>query len=639
MNFLTPLGFLGALIAVPIILLYMLRLRRREVTISSTFLWRQVLQDAEANTPWQRLRRNILLFLQLLILALLIFALVRPYLTVPTISAGQITLLLDASASMNATDIGGQSRFEVGRQIARDIIRTLPQGDTMTIIRVAQIPEVLIATSSDHNQLQNALSEASPSLAEADWEAALSLAAGKNSALEQTLVIIGDGGLPTNISLEGLDTTVRYIPVGISSENVGITALATRRLPDTAPELFAQITNYGAIEARMVLTLWVDEERFISRNLQIPAQSSLPLIIALPDVFSVVYANLTQSVNAITQDYLESDNSAYAVSGASSSRRVLLVTRGNLYIEQVLRSLPNIQTIRTDGALGIPPDYDLYIFDNIIPDTLPQGDLFFINPPANTAYFRVGDVVERPINPTILLPNDPRTRYVDVSQLNLLRFRQINGIGWATPLIATDGGAILYAGETDGRQIAILPFDLRESDFPLQISYPILMANLLEWFTPRAVLTLTDSAQVGDVIPITPPFSADIIRITPPNNASQIVLNVTGSTVVFADTDTIGVYGLELLEGNSVLSSQQFAVNLFSNLESDIAPVPIEAFTIAGTTILTQPEEEIGQQEIWWIFALLAVLMLLIEWMTYHQRMKVPTASAQSQTKKRTNFA
>ncbi|MCL4253884.1 MAG: BatA domain-containing protein [Anaerolineae bacterium] len=639
MNFLTPLGFLGALIAVPIILLYMLRLRRREVTISSTFLWRQVLQDAEANTPWQRLRRNILLFLQLLILALLIFALVRPYLTVPTISAGQITVLLDASASMNATDIGGQSRFEVSQQIAQDIIRTLPEGDTMTIIRVAQIPEVLIANSSDRNQLQNAISGASPSLAEADWEAALSLAAGKNSAIEQTLVIIGDGGLPSNISLEGLDTTVRYIPVGISAENVGITALATRRLPDTAPELFAQITNYGAIEAQMVLTLWVDEERLISRNLQIPAQSSLPLIIALPDVFSVVYADLTQSVNAITQDYLASDNSAYAVSGASSSRRVLLVTTGNLYIEQVLRSLPNIQTIRTDGATGIPPDYDLYIFDNIIPDTLPQGDLFFINPPTDTPYFRVGNVVERPTSPTVLLPNDPRTRFVDVSLLNLLRFREINSIGWATPLIATDSGAILYAGETDGRQIAVLPFDLRESDFPLQISYPILMANLLEWFTPRAVLTLTDSAQVGDVIPITPPFSADIIRITPPNNASQIVLNVTGNTMVFADTDTIGVYGLELLEGNTVLSSQQFAVNLFSNLESDIAPVPIDQFTIAGTTILTQPEEEIGQQEIWWIFALLAVLMLLIEWFTYHQRMKVPTTSAQSPTKKRTNLA
>ena len=63
MSFLTPLAFLGGLLAIPIILLYMLRLRRREVTISSTFLWQQLLQDREANTPWQRLRRNLLLLL------------------------------------------------------------------------------------------------------------------------------------------------------------------------------------------------------------------------------------------------------------------------------------------------------------------------------------------------------------------------------------------------------------------------------------------------------------------------------------------------------------------------------------------------------------------------------------------------
>ena len=104
MSFLTPLALIGGLLAIPIILLYMLRLRRREVTVSSTFLWQQLLQDQEANTPWQRLRRNLLLLLQLIILALLVFALARPFITVPAVSTGQIAVLLDASASMNATD-------------------------------------------------------------------------------------------------------------------------------------------------------------------------------------------------------------------------------------------------------------------------------------------------------------------------------------------------------------------------------------------------------------------------------------------------------------------------------------------------------------------------------------------------------
>jgi len=638
MNFLTPLGFLGALMAIPIILLYMLRLRRREVTISSTFLWRQVLQDAEANTPWQRLRRNILLLLQLLILAFLVFALARPYLTVPTVSTGQITLLLDASASMNATDVsGGITRFESAKRLAGNIINTLPEGDTMTIIRVAQIPEVLIATSTDKNQLRTALAEAQPSIAQSDWDSALSLAAGKSAVINQTLVIIGDGGLPENISLEGLDATVRYLPVGESSENVGISALATRRLVNNPPELFAQITNYGFREARMILTLWVDGERFTSRTVQIPAKSNLPFIATLPDAFVTVYATISQSVNATTDDYLAVDNTAYTVSGASSQRRVLLVTSGNLYIEQVLRSLPNVQTVRTDGATGIPADYDLYIFDGIMPDVLPEGDLFFVNPPNGNVYFSLGAENETTEAPILLLPNDPRLRYVDVSQLHLLKFREVVNINWATPLLAVAGGAILYAGETDGRQVAIMPFDLRESDLPLQISYPVLMANLLEWFTPRTALTLVDSAQVGDVIPVTPPLSADTIRITAPNESNPQTIQITSPTVVFANTLTTGIYRLELLEGGDVVGDQPFAVNLFSQQESDITPVPVEEFAIAGTTLLTTEQEEIGQQELWGVFALLALLFLLIEWITYHQRLKVPKTSPKPA--KRSQFA
>src|SRR4026207_2349059 len=105
MSFLTPLALALGVIAGPIILLYMLRLRRREVQVSSTMLWQQLLRDREANAPWQRLRGNLLLLLQLLVLAALVMALARPFIEVPTVTTGRIALLVDASASMNATDV------------------------------------------------------------------------------------------------------------------------------------------------------------------------------------------------------------------------------------------------------------------------------------------------------------------------------------------------------------------------------------------------------------------------------------------------------------------------------------------------------------------------------------------------------
>src|SRR3954466_3695477 len=115
MGILAPLGLLLALLALPIIIFYMLRLRRQEITVSSNLLWRQVLQDRQANAPWQRLRRNLLLYLQLLVLALLVLAIARPFVAGADRPAGNLVLILDGAASMQARDGGDtgqdQTRF------------------------------------------------------------------------------------------------------------------------------------------------------------------------------------------------------------------------------------------------------------------------------------------------------------------------------------------------------------------------------------------------------------------------------------------------------------------------------------------------------------------------------------------------
>ena len=110
MGLLAPLALAFGLLAAPIVAMYLLRLRRKERRVSSTFLWREVLRDLEANAPWQRLRPNLLLLLQLLALAALVLALSRPYLTQASDIDGDLLLILDASASMRATDVA-PSRF------------------------------------------------------------------------------------------------------------------------------------------------------------------------------------------------------------------------------------------------------------------------------------------------------------------------------------------------------------------------------------------------------------------------------------------------------------------------------------------------------------------------------------------------
>ena len=169
MNFLTP-AFLGlAALAGPIILLYMLRLRRREIPVSSILLWQRLVQDREANAPWQKLRRNLLLLLQLLILAALVLSLARPFMPVPAVATGSVAVLIDASASMNASDMpGGATRFDAAQEQARNLMNELASTDVMTVIAVGATPQVLTPPTSDRAVLREAINRAEPSQASAD---------------------------------------------------------------------------------------------------------------------------------------------------------------------------------------------------------------------------------------------------------------------------------------------------------------------------------------------------------------------------------------------------------------------------------------------------------------------------------------
>ncbi len=298
-SFLNPLALALGGLAIPIILLYMLRLRRTELPISSTFLWQQLVRDREANAPWQRLHFSWLLLLQLLILAALVLALARPFREVKTITTGRIVLLLDASASMKATDVS-PNRFAAARSIAEDLVDTLGPDDTMTVIRVAEVPEVLAAASRDKLVLRSAIGDAQPGDVSADWFAAMTLAAaGAAGVSELNVVIVSDGGLPPD--LPSVPGTVRFVPVGKSGDNLAISALATSSLPGSTPQLFTRITNYGATDTDVILDVRVDSSSVIytARRYTVPAGSYVDVFdLALPDAFDTLTAELTLPANS-----------------------------------------------------------------------------------------------------------------------------------------------------------------------------------------------------------------------------------------------------------------------------------------------------------------------------------------------------
>lgn len=614
MSFLTPFFLLLGLLAVPIIILYMLRLRRREVLVSSTLLWQKLLRDREANAPWQKLRRNLLLFLQLLILAALVLALARPFIPVPSVVSGSVVVLLDASASMQATDVA-PNRFDVAKQEIENLIADLGGNSQMTIIRVGKTPTVLTPATNDRNLLRQALTNAQPDPAVADWSAAFALATGAAQGFRNArIVIVSDGGLPPN--LPPLPVTSLYLPVGESGENVAISALATRDT-EAGIQLFASVTNEGLVDRTALLSIELDGTLFDSQRVAVAGQSSSNLTWNLPAQTAVIRAHISEN----DADNLALDDVAWAVHEGGISNRALLVTEGNLFLEQVFGVLPGVETFKStpENDLTAEP-FDLYIFDGVaLPNPPPSTDMLVINPPADSAGLltRTGVFSD---TTAVRLTNSSLLQFVEWGTVNVRQAQNITA-PWAETLVQAEGGPLLLAGEQNGRRVAIIPFDLRDSDLPLQIAFPILMANITGWLSPGRAFDAPTGLQPGDPVPIAPGAGTTAVTILKPDG-TQWLAEVGEDDLFFTETDRLGLYEVALRSPSGDQPAGSFAVNLFAPGESAISPAA--SIQIGQTTVETAVAEDVGQREFWpWLLAV-ALIVLVAEWWVHHRGARLP---------------
>ena len=619
MQFLAPLGFLLAGLAIPILLLYMLKLRRKQVQVSSTFLWVQLLRDQQANAPWQKLKRNLLLILQLIILVALVIAVARPAIQVPAVASGSVIVLLDGSASMNATDVS-PSRFEEARQSVESLINGLTSASSMTLILVADSPQTLISAETDKSLLKQALSKARLTQGQANWQAAFALAAGaaRSNQEKATIVIVSDGGLPAD-GLPALPGDVRYVPIGKSQDNLAVSALALRPALK-GPQLFAEVSNYAEADRKVLLSIYFNDELIDARQLNLRAGSSgsftLDGLANTSGIYKVRLSDPDQKAKSL--DALALDDQAFAIYQSSSARRVLLVSKGNLFLEQLLASLPGIKPFRVlpaeDGKVQIPKDpFDLYIFDGILPEELPKANLLFVNPPAGSnPLFEVGAPYKEIKN--IQVNEDALTRFVDWSNVHVLEARAVKTPPWAKALIESDSGPLVFAGETNGQRLAALMFDLRQSDLPLQVAYPILFSNLINYLAPASAFDATQSLQPGDALSILPQTDVEKIVIASPSNQ---VFTLPADQTTFTQTHELGFYAVNFLSKDST-TVEYFAVNLFDENESDIQPRA--SIQVGREAVKPTASRQVGQRELWAWLAGLALLVLMIEWQAYHRK-------------------
>jgi len=158
MTFYSPQA-LAFLLTIPaIIILYLLKQRYQEHTVSSLYLWHEVLKDIEASAPWQKLKKNILMILQIAAMSLLVFALSNPYINNAVGTPGTVVIIIDTSLSMQAVDIK-PSRFEAARSKASSYVANLQPESRVTLISMGSHAVIEENLSTDKKRLLKSIGD------------------------------------------------------------------------------------------------------------------------------------------------------------------------------------------------------------------------------------------------------------------------------------------------------------------------------------------------------------------------------------------------------------------------------------------------------------------------------------------------
>jgi hypothetical protein len=607
MNLLIPAGLaFGAIIPI-ILILYFMRPKRQERIVGSTLLWQRALQDMQASRPWQRLRVTPLLILQLLAAIAIVLILARPAIFTNSPINGNTIIILQSSASMQATDVS-PNRFESAKNTIADLIDTMGSGDHISLISMARTPKVLITQSQDKGQLHAALEQASITNQDADLALALTLA--NSLATTQSgaqILVVGDGHVIKPNQTFVLPIPAHYMSVGTDAPNVALMTLASRNIQNTLT-VVAQVANFSHQSRSVPVELYADNFLVGVQTANLPAGASGSV------TWTKVKAGThTLHARLLSHDTMSTDHEAWAIVGSSFHGRVLLVTKGNAFLEAALRLQSNIDlfTIAPD-KYSPTMSYDLTVFDGYTPPDLPEGNLLFVNPPDGNYLFGTSGPLSTVSHINVGKDSMHMLANVDLSSIHVVHSsHHLQPALWAETVIDAPETPLLIAGENANRRVAVLGFDLHESDLPLQPAFPILMHNMTNWLLPAPI---PGNVSITPGVPLTIQTwpGADRVTIIDPNNQTTVI-GPPFPASPYTKTNTVGVYRVvQHVHGHDLNGT--FAVNLFNANQSNLAPA--HQLPIANSTNLPENKNAIPRQlrEIWpWVAAFL-LLVLCAEW-------------------------
>ncbi|MEP6662948.1 MAG: BatA and WFA domain-containing protein, partial [Verrucomicrobiota bacterium] len=480
--------------AIPVVVVFYLLKRKRTVRlVSSTLLWQKFLAENQANSPFQKLRHNWLLLLQLFLLLLSILALSRPYFFGSVKSSALRVVILDASASMQSVD-ESPSRFEKGRAEISQLIGGMRDEDQMVILQAAANTEVKQSATSDKAALRRALKSCSVTDAATHLKEALKLAGTlTRSRPDAEIHLFSDGAANDLTEFENKNVNFAFHRIGQRSDNIGIIALDIRSNPDDPKQraIYASVQNFSANLHEAELELQFGGKLIEVRPLKFAGKETSPQIFFVEQVADGLFT-LKLKVN----DDLAADNEASIFSALPQPAKILLVTRGNRFLEKALRGAANVQLSVASELSHPAPEFDLTVLDDIVPAVWPTGNLLAIHV-SRTNWFESVSTAE---NPSIVdwKNTHPLLRYVNFDNVQISETLKIKSPSWALPLVDAQQTPLLLSGEFGHQKIVWVGFDTLQSTWPLRVSFPIFIANAVDFLGSSSAANTLSFLRAGE---------------------------------------------------------------------------------------------------------------------------------------------
>ncbi|MCR5823873.1 MAG: VWA domain-containing protein [Lachnospiraceae bacterium] len=589
------------LILIPIvIIMYLLKQKAVNHPVPSLFLWNEMYRNKESDTPWEKLKKNKLLIIQIITILVLIFALMSPYLASTAETSENVVLLIDNSGSMNTVLSNKKTRLDYAKNAAREYVKTLSDNTAVTVIACSDRTSSLLSGSLDRSAVLNAIDSIEGTTLAGDCKGGLSICQG---------LAAGDAGLAVTvftdspISLGSLSGTIYNFAA--PAENVSLDYVSSAQKNDKL-NILACITNHGTSPVSGDINLYGDGEL-----LNVMTYSSLE-----PGKSMVLYFDTSDFQGTVIKaeinnpDALTLDNTAYCINSAKKSGRVLLLTSRNIYLKKAIELNENItlhetndpETFSGKAAEG----YDLYIIDgqDMLPKELPsEGNLLFIHCDPGQ-FFEIDDNCE---NIYLKLENSPYTVGIEDHSFGVTDTMVVEQPMWSRSFIEADNRSAGFVGDYDNRKIGFIGFDLHNTDLPLDYRFPILIWNLISELGNSDLLPTT-GITCGSSIRINAPLNDLVPSLVFPDGKTE---KLNELPLLFRNTDAPGAYFLN--KDND--RSEAFAVN-FDTTESRYVNATVTTETTDKNTVVVDATTTVAKNYRTPVIILL-LLILAFEWIVY----------------------